>query len=164
MASQGVEVERKYLVDDLDAALAGDPPGEHLVQGYLEQSGDQSVRVRCWPDGGRAVLTVKGPRTGASRPEAECEVTTEVGDLLLAACGDRVVDKTRHVLDTGEAAGVEWVVDVFHGANDGLVLAEAEQTRADGSLAPLPWCGRDVTEDDRYYNDQLARRPFTTWG
>ena len=47
-AVQGVEVERKFLVDDVDAALAGAEPGLHLVQGYLEQTGDQSVRIRCW--------------------------------------------------------------------------------------------------------------------
>lgn len=163
MATQGVEVERKFLVDDVDAALAGAEPGLHLVQGYLEQTGDQSVRIRCWADDSRAVLTVKGPRSGMSRPEAECEVSPEVAELLLAACGGRVVDKTRHVLAAGDADGVQWILDVFHGANTGLVLAEAELTRADATIAPAPWCGRDVTEDDRYYNDHLSRRPFTTW-
>ena len=156
MSTHGVERERKFLVADVVAALAVAGPGEHLVQGYLDQAGGQSVRVRCWPDDGRAVLTVKGPREGMSRPEAECDVTSEVADLLLAACGTRVVDKTRHALAVGEE-GVDWIVDVFHGRHDGLVLAEAELTADDGVIAPPAWCGVDVTEDERYYNEALAR-------
>ncbi len=157
MATSGVEQERKFLVDDVAAALAGAGPGEHLVQGYLDQAGGQSVRVRCWPDEGRAVLTVKGPRQGMARREAECPVTAEVADLLLTACGTRVVDKTRHHLAVA-GDGVEWVLDVFHGRHDGLVLAEAELTADDGVIAPPPWCGADVTEDERYYNEALARQ------
>lgn len=157
MATSGVERERKFLVDDVDTALAGASPGEHLVQGYLDQAGGQSVRVRCWPDEGRAVLTVKGPREGMARREAECPVTAEVAELLLAACGTRVIDKTRHHLAVA-GAGVEWVLDVFHGRHLGLVLAEAELTADDGVIAPPPWCGADVTDDDRYYNEALARQ------
>ena len=157
MATAGVERERKFLVEDLDAALALAGPGEHLVQGYLDQAGGQSVRIRRWPEDGRAVLTVKGPREGMSRREAECDVTPEVADLLLAACGTRVVDKTRRHLAVGDE-GVEWIVDVFHGRHDGLVLAEAELTTDDGVIAPPAWCGADVTDDDRYYNEALARQ------
>ena len=157
MANAGVERERKFLVDDLDAALAVAGPGEHLVQGYLDQAGDQSVRIRCWPEDGRAVLTVKGPRSGMSRPEAECEVTPEVAELLLAACGPRVVDKTRRALDVG-GEGVDWIVDVFHGRHEGLVLAEAELTTDGAVIDPPAWCGADVTDDERYYNESLARQ------
>ncbi|HMQ25269.1 MAG TPA: CYTH domain-containing protein [Acidimicrobiales bacterium] len=157
MATAGVERERKFLVADVDAALALAGPGEHLVQGYLDQAGGESVRIRCWPDDGWAVLTVKGPREGMSRREAECDVTAEVAELLLSACGTRVVDKTRRHLAVGDA-GVEWTLDVFHGRHDGLVLAEAELT-ADGAtvVAPPGWCGPDVTDDERYYNEALAR-------
>lgn len=157
MATAGVERERKFLVQDLDAALAVAGPGEHLVQGYLDQAGGESVRIRCWPDDGRAVLTVKGPREGMSRREAECDVTAEVAALLLAACGDRVVDKTRRLLTVGDA-GVEWTLDVFHGRHDGLVLAEAELTADGATVTPPDWCGRDVTDDERYYNEALARQ------
>lgn len=157
VATHGVERERKYLVDDLDAALAVAGPGEHLVQGYLDQAGGQSVRIRCWPDDGRAVLTVKGPRSGMSRQEAECAVTPEVAELLLAACDTRVVDKTRRALAVGDE-GVDWIVDVFHGRHDGLVLAEAELTADGATIEPPAWCGADVTEDERYYNEALARQ------
>ena len=157
MSTDGIERERKFLVDDLDAALAVADAGEHLVQGYLDQAGSQSVRIRCWPEEGRAVLTVKGPRAGMARQEAECPVTSEVAELLLAACGTRVVDKTRHHLAVA-GDGVEWVLDVFHGRHDGLVLAEAELTADDGVIASPPWCSADVTEDERYYNEALARQ------
>ncbi len=58
---------------------------------------------------------------------------------------------------------VVWAVDVFEGGNKGLVLAEAELERPDQILALPPWAGREVTDDRRYGNSNLARYPFITW-
>jgi adenylate cyclase len=59
--------------------------------------------------------------------------------------------------------GRTWEVDVFGGANAGLVLAEIEFDRLHQRLALPPWVGREVTDDVRYRNAYLARHPFTTW-
>jgi len=75
-------------------------------------------------------------------------------------CLPSVIDKTRHRVEFG---GHVWEVDVFHGANEGLVLAEVEF--ADESVRPkLPaWVGEEVSTDPRYYNASLASRPFRSF-
>jgi CYTH domain-containing protein len=78
----------------------------------------------------------------------------------LAICLPSVIDKTRHRIGF---AGHLWEIDVFHGANEGLVMAEVELD--DESAAPaLPlWAGEEVSDDFRYYNTSLASRPFGLW-
>ena len=56
-----------------------------------------------------------------------------------------------------------WEVDVFAGENAGLVLAEIELGREDEPFAKPSWAGREVTDDPRYYNSQLALIPFKSW-
>ena len=150
-----VEIERKFLV------LPGWFPrdgGDHIRQGYIASSAQCTVRVRTRGD--RAYLTVKGPTIGLSRPEFEYPIpladAVEMLDQLCAV----VVDKHRHL----EVHGAHtWEVDVFNGANDGLVLAEVEmQTEADVLTLP-PWAGLEVTDEPRYRNSRLAQQPFSTW-
>lgn len=160
MGGDGYEHERKFLVVDRDAALAG-ADGARFSQGYLDSADGLSVRVRLVPDRGRFTLTVKGERQGISRREAECDIEPDVAELLLAACGAHVIDKTRYPVRAGD--GVEWTVDVFHGANDGLVLAEVELAGEDVEVSVPAWCGIEVTDDDRYYNEHLTQCPFSTW-
>ncbi len=56
------------------------------------------------------------------------------------------------------------MVDVFAGENTGLVLAEVELDRADQPVDLPPWAGREVTDDPRYLNINLARHPYRLWG
>lgn len=158
--ADGFEHERKFLVADPDLALA-DAEGVRIAQGYLESAAGLSVRVRLVPARDRFTLTVKGARQGITRREAECAIDRDVADLLYLACGSQVIDKTRATVRADD--GLEWVVDVFHGHNDGLVMAEVELPGEDAPAAVPPWCGPEVTDDDRYYNEHLAQHPFTTW-
>ena len=135
--------------------------GAHFSQGYLDSAAGLSVRVRLVPDRGRFTITVKGARQGISRREAECDIEPDVAELLLEACGPHVIDKTRHTVQSDES--VEWTIDVFHGANDGLVLAEVELAGEDVAVSVPVWCGAEVTDDDRYYNEYLTQHPFSTW-
>ena len=56
-----------------------------------------------------------------------------------------------------------WEVDVFHGANEGLVVAEVELSAEDESFELPDWAGLEVTGDRRYYNSELTKHPFSTW-
>jgi adenylate cyclase len=56
-----------------------------------------------------------------------------------------------------------WVIDRFSGANQGLVVAEIELSSPDQLFPVPPWAGPEVTEDPRYLNASLVRRPYTTW-
>jgi CYTH domain-containing protein len=52
--------------------------------------------------------------------------------------------------------GRTWEVDVFHGSNAGLVLAEIELNHPDETFTLPPWVGREVTKDRRYANSSLS--------
>jgi adenylate cyclase len=153
----GREIERKFLVagDDWQRAVFA---ADEIRQGYLCTDPERTVRVRL--AGERAWLTIKGRSHGPSR--AEFEYAIRVADVreLLQMCLTPLVEKTRHRVTF---AGRTWEVDVFSGANRGLVLAEVEIEAPDAPVVLPPWLGTEVTDDHRYANANLAVRPFTTW-
>ena len=113
------EIERRFLVTEEFEP----PPGvrsENFRQGYLSTDYRRVVRMRV--EGGRALLTIKGEKVGALAPEFEYEIGMEELEFMLEHMA-LVVDKTRYFVPYKEH---EWVVDVFHGENEGLVVAEIE--------------------------------------
>lgn len=158
-----LEIERKFLV-------AGDFRSSatsytRIVQGYIcsERGRTVRVRLRSGESGSQAYLTIKGPSTddGLSRYEFEHAITLEEAQALLALCEPGVIDKERWLVPTTD--GHTFEVDVFHGENEGLVVAEVElQSPTETFLRP-DWLGREVTGDRRYYNSQLRQHPYTAW-
>jgi adenylate cyclase len=55
--------------------------------------------------------------------------------------------------------GAVWYVDVFEGANSGLVVAEVELKHEAQNIVKPPWAGEEVTGDRRFGNSHLARYP-----
>ena len=152
-----VEIERKFLVADT-GFLAG-LEGERLTQGYIASTERATVRVRI--GGSRAWLTLKGRSEGISRREFEYQVPLAHAQICIAElCTGPVIDKTRYRVAHNSHV---WEVDVFHGDNAGLVLAEIELAREDECFECPPWLGREVSGDPRYYNANLASRPFRNW-
>ena len=152
----GIEIERKFLVKD-DSWKAAADQGRLCRQGYLLSNEGATVRIRVIGEG--AFLTIKGPSNGISRTEFEYEIPCADAETLLALCGN-LVEKVRHLVS---CAGMVWEVDVFAGANEGLVMAEIELA-SEGQEVGLPeWVGEEVSGDLRYYNACLAKHPFTGW-
>jgi len=54
-------------------------------------------------------------------------------------------------------------VDVFEGANKGLILAEIELQSETESFEKPNWLGKEVTGDVKYYNAYLSKNPFMNW-
>ncbi|MZR62224.1 CYTH domain-containing protein [Alcanivorax sp. DP30] len=152
-----LEIERKFLVRD--TGITDTLPGERLTQGYLSHDKNATVRVRI--AGHSAWLTIKGKTTGATRAEFEYPIPTDDAQAMLAdLCGQGVIDKTRYRLPQGNLC---WEIDVFHGDNDGLVVAEIELPSEDTPFEKPDWLGEDVTGDVRYYNSALSATPFKDW-
>jgi adenylate cyclase len=115
---ENLEIERKFLVDPSYVATLDE--GRNIVQGYLVSRGPVSVRVRLVPSADIYMLTVKGPRRDDMRIEEEQQLRKSVAEMLLAACGSRVIEKVRYLV-TSDRDLKPWVVDVFHGQNNGLL-------------------------------------------
>ena len=150
---RGVEIERKFLVAELPAALA-DPPGQRIDQGYLAIAPD-GVEVRVRRRAGRGTLTVKsGP--GQVRTEEEIALDERRFDSLWALTDGRRVSKARHEIPLGDGLTAE--LDVYDGAHAGLLTVEIEfrSLEASEAFAPPPWVGAEVTGDARYANQSLA--------
>lgn len=151
-----LEIERKFLVRP---GWLPDTPGVPYVQGYLTAAGEVTVRARIAGD--RAFLTLKTPSRGLVRDEYEYEIPlADAQDMLMTLAAGRIVAKNRHFVEYG---GFTWEVDVFKGANAGLVLAEIELDAAERQF-PLPdWAGDEVSDDVRYRNRYLAGNPYSAW-
>jgi adenylate cyclase len=156
------EFERKFLV--MPKLLPNPlPTGRRYVQGYLTLEPFQ-VRIR-FVDGQDARLEIKGPNNFESDP---LPLPQDQAEYLLRqglAAGSALVEKNRHVFPQ-EVDGLYWELDVFLGANDGLIVAEIEMPAMDYVLLPdnLPaWLGPEVTDDSRFKNKRLATQSFGTW-
>lgn len=151
-----MEIERKFLVK-------GDFMPEvtesvHIVQGYLSTNTNKIVRVRI--RGNKGYLTIKGKPKGISRFEWEEEIPVEQARQMISLCGSTVIDKTRNLVPAGKHT---FEVDVFHGNNEGLVVAEIELGSEDEEFIRPSWLGEEVSYDKRYFNSQLLRHPFKNW-
>lgn len=155
-----IETERKFLVrDDSYKSLA--VRSYRIKQGYIAHDGGNTVRVRVRDNQG--FITVKGRSVnGISRPEWEMPISLADAQSLLELCHGGFVDKTRHIVPAGQGELV-FEVDEFHGANEGLTMAEIELPSADERFPRPAWLGEEVTGDKRFYNSFLSNYPFKTW-
>ncbi|MCK4871431.1 MAG: CYTH domain-containing protein [Phycisphaerales bacterium] len=156
------EIERKFLIRD-DAWQALADAGVACRQGYISTEPACAVRVRIIGD--RATLSIKAlasdGRDLATRLEYEYPIpTSEAEEMLANLCAGAIIEKTRRRLSH---AGMMWEIDVFHGDNAGLVVAEVELESRDQHIDLPTWVGDEVTDDSRYLNVNLAVRPYTTW-
>ena len=145
------EIERKFCVRKMPnlAACAG----VEITQGYLAVGG---IEVRVRRKGDQFYQTVK-MGTGVKRTEVEMALSRAQFDLLWPLTAGRRVKKVRYELTEGK-----WTIelDVYRGRLKGLVVAEVEfaSVAESARFVPPPWFGRDVTDDDRYKNANLAQR------
>ena len=151
-----IEIERKFLVPSMDM-LKG-LKGDELSQGYLSHSPESTVRVRI--AGEQGWLTIKGRTEGASRAEFEYPIPLEDARDLLAMCQSGRIEKTRYRIPQPPHI---WEVDVFHGDNEGLVVAEIELASEQDHFQQPSWLGEEVTSDPRYFNSALSKHPWSCW-
>ncbi|MCX7818509.1 MAG: adenylate cyclase [Kiritimatiellae bacterium] len=152
-----VEIERKFVARPTAVPMRARPLRIRQVYLWLKSGGIARVRMA----GGRAWLAVKRDRRGPARTEIEAEIPVELGrELLGLAAASAPVVKRRY---RRRYRGRQWEVDVFEGANRGLILAEVELRRASDAVALPPWVVREVTLDPRFANVSLAVRPFGQW-
>ncbi|MDR1562315.1 MAG: CYTH domain-containing protein [Dysgonamonadaceae bacterium] len=145
-----IEIERKFSVIGEFFHLATKKIS--IRQGYLSSSPDKTVRIRV--SDGKGFITIKGPSdiNGFSRAEYEYVIPLKDAEEMLGLCST-VISKERYYVPHGRH---EFQVDVFHGRNEGLVIAELELQSEDEPVERPDWLGEEVTGIKKYYNSWLA--------
>jgi adenylate cyclase len=152
-----IEIERKFFVDV--SKLGPLPEGSRIVQGYVPTTNKVAVRARV--KGASAFLTLKGESKGSSRLEFEYPIPLNDAELIISElCQAAKIDKTRYEI-THE--GHLWELDVFHGENDGLVVAEVELEDESEEVVIPTWVQKEVTGQLEYLNSSLINAPYKSW-
>jgi len=151
------EIERKFLVSG--DGWKGRGKGVVFRQGYIARMNNRTVRVRL--AGEKGVLNIKLRSGGIARSEFEYEIPAhEAVELLKALPSEEIIEKTRY---TFEQNGNIWEVDEFHGANEGLVIAEIELENEDQEFIRPEWLGDEVSHISKYLNSELSKTPYSSW-
>ncbi|MBD3670402.1 MAG: CYTH domain-containing protein [Gammaproteobacteria bacterium] len=152
------EIERKFLLLD-ESWKEGADEGTLFRQGYLIGGDRSSVRVRI--EGDTANLNIKSATLGIRRSEFEYPIPLDEANTLLdELCEKPIIEKHRYHLHYQEHL---WEIDVFHGDNEGLIVAEIELEDEHENFSRPPWLGQEVSDDPRYYNVCLVKQPYCTW-
>lgn len=154
----GREIERKFLVNLNNWLEFDKPAGQLYRQGYLLMDSNKTIRVRQTPDKG--FLTIKGISMGATRAEYEYEIPIDEAIELLDNFSVSELSKIRYTIMYENKV---WEVDEFLGDNEGLVVAEIELSSEDEIFNHPEWIGKEVTEQEKYYNSNLTLKPYISW-
>jgi CYTH domain-containing protein len=147
-----IEIERKFLVvsnDFINETYAK----KRIVQAYLNSNPERTVRIRIKENKGFLTIKGKGNATGTTRMEWETEIPLQDAEKLLTICENGIIDKTRHEVMVGNH-----LYD-----NVGLIIAEIELQSEDEAFEKPSWLGKEVTNDERFYNAYLSVKPFKIW-
>lgn len=144
------EIERKFLVSGEFKHLAF--KHMRITQGYLSVDPDRIIRLRLCDD--NAILSVKAPlrSTEFSRSEWEYEIPLSEAKEMLKVCLPEIIQKTRYLVPFHNQV---YEVDIFHGKNEGLVIAELELNAEDEIFEKPAWLGEEVTGKPEFYNSNL---------
>jgi len=152
------EIERKFLVlnDDWRAIVESDM---QIIQAYLASNEFSSTRIRI--QGDKANINIKSATLGITRTEFEYAIPVDDAQLMIDnLCIKPVIEKTRYIVKHMQH---RWEIDVFSGDNKGLIVAEIELSSPDETFEKPSWIGEEVSNDPRYYNVCLVKKPYKTW-
>lgn len=146
------ETERKFLVKGEFKNLAVNKL--HIIQRYLTIDREKTVRLRITGD--VAFITVKGRPEGESISRNEWDFSIPVDDAreMMNLCLPGIIEKTRYIIPAGVH---HYEVDVFHGKNEGLIIAEIELSDESEEFEKPAWLGEEVTGRPEYYNANLIK-------
>ena len=148
-----IEIEYKFLVDTEKWNALSKPEPSLIVQAYIHNSKEVTVRVRI--KGTSAYLTIKGQTIGLTRSEFEYEIPVSDAEEMIAQFSDKHIRKYRYEIPVGKHT---WEVDIFKGKLEGLLLAEVELNSENEVFEKPDWITEDVSTDEEYYNAVLIKK------
>ena len=151
-----LEIERRFLIDESNFTL---PKVKKLIkQAYLFSDSKQVLRVRMIED--ECYLTYKYKKSAINRYEFEYLISKEDGDKLISLSEDFIITKDRYYREIDNHV---WEIDVFHGENKGLIIAEIELEDENEKINIPNWIGMEISNDEKYLNFNLSKNPYGSW-
>lgn len=156
-----IEIERKFKVKNLEAAIKDHVSCRDITQGYLDLQGTTRIRhVSCNSLHNThhtfGYITVKGKGLKV-RQEFEYAIPPEDAMAMLGLAKGILINKVRYEVPlSGPNQGLILEVDVFFGQYQGMVLAEVELPTEDTPFTPPDFLGEEVTYDKSFSNARLA--------
>ena len=152
----GIEIERRFLVENEDwksqVILS-----ENLIQAYLNSNIDEwATRIRII-DNNKAYITLKSSLNGLVNNEFEYSIPIKDAMELIKLATNKII-KTRYQLTIHNK---DWVVDIFHGSNSSLKIAEIELNSESEEIQVPSWCGQEITGIKSLSNASLAKKPIS---
>lgn len=148
-----MEIERKFLVRDLEQAIQAADRKIVITQVYIAHTPLATVRLRITDDAAYLTLKSRATHGGLQREEWEYQIPLSEAKKMLQIAQPGGIRKVRYCVPY---QGFTWEVDVFEDDLEGVVVAEVELQNLNDN-PPLPqWIGREVTGDKRYNNSYLS--------
>ena len=153
-----LEIERKFLVHKHLWDVYEKGVGEYTYQGYLSTDPNSCVRIRL--NTYSAKIAIKGQTNNITRKEYEYDIPHHDGIIMLETMCKYKLSKIRYKFFYMTKF---WDVDVFLNENSGLIIAEVELNSENETFELPPFIDKEVSDDVRYYNLNLAINPYNTW-
>ena len=151
-----LEIERRFLINKSNFTLP--KVRKSIKQGYLFSDSNQALRVRMI--GQEYFLTYKYKKSAINRYEFEYSISKEDGDKLISLSEYFIITKDRYYREIDNHV---WEIDVFHGENKGLIIAEIELEDENEKINIPNWVGMEISNDERYFNFNLSKKPYRSW-
>ena len=154
-----IEIERKFcVVPALWAKKMSSLSYDSMQQAYLSNTLLNTIRVRIKETA--AFLTLKSTEKGLQRQEFEYSIPLQDAKSMLALCSGTIIQKKRYYYPLGNHV---WEIDVFEGANQGLIIGEIELQDQNEHFDKPAFIAEEVSFDTKYRNFSLSQHPFCNW-
>ncbi|MDR2748719.1 MAG: hypothetical protein LBB10_02345 [Bifidobacteriaceae bacterium] len=176
------EFERRFFCKDVDSKYFEGAQNLLMIQSYFLSNDGYSIRVRVQAKDANlnmnetldaqevtkrfedsfsyAFCTLKGPAVGGTRYESEMEIDVNVAIEMIRKNPGKALVKNRYYVWIAEDG---WVIDVFGGKNNPLIIAECERSTPVINLNIPKFCTTEITDVRRFGNDALVNHPYSYW-
>ena len=151
-----IEIERKFLIEELPLKFE---ETIHIRQYYLSNSQNMVQRLRIFNQE-KAIMSFKEKTSKISKYEFEYTIPLKDANKMISIADVPFINKKRHIIHIDS---LKWEIDEFLDKNKGLIIAEVELKTENQSISIPNWIGKEVTDDRKYYNYNLALKPYILW-
>ena len=144
-----MEIERKFLINDLKGLNLSEYKYKKMTQDYLYIDKFSVIRVRKieTENEKKFKYTIKTAKSGISVNEIERDITQEDYLELTKQINPNynTIEKTRYIIPYIDNLKIE--LDIFHGIYEGIIFAEIEfESEEKANITKLPdWFGIELS-------------------